>query len=343
MEINTIYPGDCLEVLKDFPDESINCVITSPPYWAVRDYGVDNQIGLEEHPQQYIDKIVAVMKECKRILTKDGTIFLNLGDSFYTKSGSGQGSNFQERHKELDGGAGRLNKAHTETRGKFKSNWLQSKQKLLIPYRIAIKCQDELGLILRNDIHWVKQFLDWGDKNSYGSSYPTSVQDRLNTNSEAIFFFVKSQDYYFNLDNIRVPHKDISLNRIKYGHKSTEGSPYIKQCDGDNMERFCHPKGKNPGDCIRFPFDYSKEPHFAVFPKSLPEFCIMCGCPEKGIVLDPFAGSGTTLYVAKHSLRKFVGIEINQEYIKLINKKLSQNLLFEEELNEVTTGNSSQQ
>lgn len=337
METNKIYQGDCLEILKTFPDESVNCIATSPPYWAVRDYGVKKQIGLEEHPQQYIDKIVEIMKECKRIITKDGTIFLNLGDSFYTRSGSGQGSNFKKTFEELDGGAGKLHEAHSKTRGKYKTNWLQSKQKLLIPYRIAIKCQDDLGLILRNDIHWIKQFVDWGTKESYGTSYPSSVKDRLNTNSEVIFFFTKSKDYYFNLDAIRVPHKKTSLNRIKYGHKSTEGSPYAKQCDGKNLKRFCHPNGKNPGDCIRFPFDYSREPHFAVFPKSLPEFCISCGCPENGIVCDIFAGTGTTLLVSKNLSRRYIGIELNKKYIKLINKKLSQPNKKEEILPIITT------
>ncbi|MEX0596321.1 MAG: DNA methyltransferase, partial [Candidatus Paceibacterota bacterium] len=152
MDINKIYQGDCMEVLKTFPDESIDCVVTSPPYWAVRDYGKEEQIGLEEHPQEYINKIVAVMKECKRVLKPTGTIFLNLGDSFYTKSGSGQGNNFLERHKQLSEGRDSLKKAHTQTRGKFKSNWLQSKQSLLIPHRIAITMQDELGLICRNDL-----------------------------------------------------------------------------------------------------------------------------------------------------------------------------------------------
>jgi len=308
-ETNQVYQGDCLEVLKAFPDESIDCVITSPPYWGLRDYGIDNQLGLEEHPQQYIDKVLEVMKECQRVLKPTGTIFLNLGDSFYTKSGSGQGSNFLERHRELDGGAGRLTRAHTETRGKFKSNWLQSKQKLLIPYRIAIRCQDELGLILRNDIHWIKQFIDWGSKESYGNSYPSSVQDRLTTNSEAIFFFVKGKDYSFNLDAIRVPHKEISFKRLKYRHK---------------LKTLCNPKGKNPGDCLRFPPDYSNDFHPAVFPKTLPEFCILCGCPQNGTVLDPFAGSGTTLDVALQLGRKYIGIEINPKYVELINKRLSQ-------------------
>lgn len=389
MEVNKIYQGDCLELLKEFPDNSIDCVVTSPPYWACRDYGVDNQIGLEDHPQEYINKIVLVMKELKRVIKETGTIWLNLGDSFYTKSGSGQGSNYLERHNEMDAGRGELHKAQTKTRGKFKSNWLQNKQRLLIPYRIAIACQDELGLVLRNDITWIKQIINWKTKESFGASMPTSVQDRLNTNSESIFLFVKSNNYFFNLNDIRVKHKEISINRMKYdwdGHREQKSS-YI----GLKSENMCNPKGKNPGDCIMFPLEPSSENHYAMFPKTLPELCIKAGCPKEicnkcgkpkqvtqvtqvthnrindrkdfkrrpdnvevppqnwkpkniieekeiscncnagfspGIVLDPFAGGGTTLFVAKHLLRDYIGIEINPTYIKEIqNKKMAQEVL----------------
>jgi DNA modification methylase len=321
LESNHVYQGDCTQILKEIPDDSIDCIVTSPPYWAVRDYGVEGQIGLEDHPKQYIDKIVGVMKECVRVLKPKGTIFLNLGDSYYTRSGSGQGNNILERHKKRDGNAGQLSKVHKETRRKFKSNWLQSKQKLLIPYRIAIKCQDELGLILRNDIHWIKQFIDWGTKQSYGGSLPGSAQDRLVTNSEAIFFFTKSKKYYFDLDAIRVPHKQISIERLRYKHKFTSQ---------------CNPKGKNPGDCIRFPFEYVHLPHPAIFPKTLPEFCILCGCPVGGIVLDPFAGSGTTLEVARNLGRKYMGIEISPKYYGLINIRLSQSKEFQTKRRELT-------
>lgn len=385
METNKIYQGDCIEILKTFPNNCIDCVVTSPPYWGCRDYQVEGQIGLEEHPQEYINKIVAVMKELKRVIKPTGTIWLNLGDSFYTKSGSGQGSNYLKYHEEMDAGRGELHKAHTETRGKFKSNWLQSKQRLLIPYRIAIACQDELGLILRNDITWIKQIINWKTKESFGSSMPTSVQDRLNTNSESIFLFVKNPYYYFNLDAIRVKHKETSIKRNEYGRNNCgDYNGYRKMNPGE----FLNPKGKNPGDCIMFPLEPSSENHYAMFPKTLPEFCIKAGCPEEvcnkcgkpkqvtqvthnrvndrddnkvrldnvervpqdwkpkevietkeiscncnagfspGIVLYPFSGGGTTLYVAKHLLRNYIGIEINPIYIKEIQKsKLAQETL----------------
>jgi DNA modification methylase len=238
MKLNKIHCIDVLEGLRKLPDNSIDCVVTSPPYWALRDYGTAGQLGLEDNPQDYINKIVEIMKECKRVIKPTGSIWLNLGDSFYSKMGNETSANCLLNH--------RLPK---NIRGKFKSNWLQHKQKLMIPFRVAIQCQDELGLILRNDITWVKQWSNFKTKDSGGSSMPCSVNDRLNTNSESIFVFVKNSKYYFNLDKIRIP--------CRYKKK-----------------RF-NIKGKNPGDCVQFPLEPSKEKHFAMFPKTLPKFCIL--------------------------------------------------------------------
>ena len=392
--INKIINGDCLTVLKTIPDNSIDCVVTSPPYWACRDYGIDNQIGLEEHPQEYINKIVAVMKELKRVIKETGTIWLNLGDSFGShKSG-------RDNEENISKNEGRLNsliKRNSPTKN-LKDNFYKEKNKLLIPYRIAIACQDELGLILRNDITWVKQIINWKTKESFGASMPTSVQDRLNTNSEAIFLFVKNPDYFFDLDAIRVKHKTELIsrqNRIDYdtnrkGGKLQEGKIQTGVWS-ENKDRIAQEKGKNCGDCIMFPLEPSSENHYAMFPKTLPEFCIKAGCPKEvcnkcgkpkqvtqvtqvthnrvnerednkvrpdnvervpqdwkpkeiietkevscncnagfspGIVLDPFSGGGTTLFVAKHLLRNYIGIEINPTYIKEIqNKRLAQEVL----------------
>ena len=337
--INKIYNCEVLEGLKKLPDNSIDCIVTSPPYWNLRDYRVDSQIGLENHPDEYIRKIIDIMKEFRRVLKPTGTIWLNLGDSYYKNKGRD-----------------------------CKSNWLQHKQKLLIPFRVAIKCQDDLGLILRNDITWIKQWCNFKTKDSAGSVTPTSVKDRLNTHSESIFFFVKDKKYYFNIDKIKIPCRDLKIKT-----------------------------GKNPGDSIIFPLEPSREKHYAMFPKTLPEFCIKAGCPEMvckkcgtpllkikvggninsfnfrvrdvkkgriksldrrassketkkyneksympkskekiilacscnygfkpGIVLDPFMGSGTTALVAKRLNRNFIGFELNKDYLKIIEKRLSQ-------------------
>ena len=284
MQTNKIYCIDVLDGLKKLRDESIDCIITSPPYWALRDYGNLRQIGLEDHPQEYVNKIVEVIKECKRVLKKSGTIWFNLGDSYYSKCGNEKSSEYIRNHK-----------LPKNVRGKFRSNWLQHKQRLLLPFRIAIKCQDELGLILRNDITWVKQWSNVKDKSSGGSSLPSAVRDRLNTNFESLFFFVKSERYYFDLDSVRIPYLS------KFGS---------------------NPKGKNPGDCLIFPLEPRKEHHFAMFPSSMPEFCIKAGCPKDGIVLDPFIGSGTTAIVCKRLERKFIGFEINKDYIEIAERRL---------------------
>jgi len=144
LRLNKIHCIDVLKGLKKLPDDSIDCIVTSPPYWALRDYKEKGQIGLEDHPQDYINKIIEVMKECKRVIKPTGSIWLNLGDSFYSGTGNEKANEFLPNHK-----------LPKNIRGKFKSNWLQHKQKLLIPFRIAIKCQDELGLILRNNITWI--------------------------------------------------------------------------------------------------------------------------------------------------------------------------------------------
>jgi site-specific DNA-methyltransferase (adenine-specific) len=290
MKTNKIYVGDSLELLKKLPDSSIDCVVTSPPYYNVRDYGVSGQIGLENHPDSYVRKIVEVMKECKRAIKETGTIFLNLGDSYFGD----------------------------EIKGK--DLWIREKQKLLIPYRIAIKCQEELGLVLRNDIHWIKQVVNYKTKESWGSCVPCPVKDRLGLNSEVIFFFTKSKNYYFDLDSVRVPYKESTKKKTKFTRKYHSDSPYKGQFLSMNINPF----GKNPGDCVIFPLERVKERHIAMFPSIIPEFCISCGCPEKGIVLDPFMGSGTTALVAKRINRQFIGFELNPKYAGLANKRLSE-------------------
>lgn len=314
-EKNKIYWGDCFDLIKKVPDNSIDCIITSPPYWALRDYGFKEQIGLEEHPEEYVNKIVAFMKEAKRVIKPTGTIFLNLGDSFYTRSG-GFNNRLSKLPKLLSKNS-RLSRAYTETRGKFKTNWLQAKQKLLIPYRIATKCQDELGLILRNDIHWVKQLFNVKSKESFGSSVPNPVKDRLNTNSESIFFFVKDKRYFFDLDSIRAPYKESSIKRGGYPRKSIKGNLHslcggvVNRCISFNKN------GKNPGDCLHFPYEPRRDDHHAMFPLRLPTFFIECGCPKNGLVLDPFIGSGTTALACLITKRNFIGFEANIRYCDL--------------------------
>jgi len=193
LPVNQIICGDCLEVMKGFPDESIDMVMFSPPYLGLRDYGVEGQIGLETHPNHYIAKMVGVCKEVRRVLKKSGSMYINLGDTYF---GSGMGTG-----KTNQGPSGKqiyqlpYGSCKTRSSRKKHSNWLQPKQKMMIPARVAIALQDD-GWTLRNDIIWHKP-----------NHMPSSVKDRLTSSYEHIFHFVKAKRYYYDLDAIREPHK----------------------------------------------------------------------------------------------------------------------------------------
>lgn len=274
-----IINADVLIGLKSLPSDSVDCVVTSPPYWGLRDYKNDGQIGLEEHPQQYVDKIVEIGKEVMRVLKPSGSYWLNIGDSYYSKSGSGQGSNFVENHKKYDGGDGVLTNMHTQVRGKFNDGkWLQPKQRLLIPHRVAIGMQEQ-GWILRNDIIWHKP-----------SCMPSSVKDRLSNTFEYFFHFVKQPKYFYDLDAIRVPYKENSIERAKSPVNSYDWHSLSKkgldegQTKTDvakqNMAEL-NPLGKNPGDVWDVTNNGFELGHFAVFPKELVRPCIKATCPKE--------------------------------------------------------------
>jgi len=333
LQLNKIHCGDNVEVMKPFPSDSVDLVVTSPPYWGLRDYGTgEDQLGLEPHPQMYVDNLVVIFREVKRVLKPSGSFWLNLGDSYY---GSGKGA------------GGDLNKSKevyqmpksSVPKQKERSNWLQPKQKLMMPHRVAIALQDD-GWILRNDVIWYKR-----------NHMPEPVQDRLTKSYENFFFFVKSRKYYFDLDAIRESYKDLLRPNLDGGSATQGGIPRVKveprytkmgedgANTGDNnkppysannphKQRLIdgneagHQKGKNPGDMwsiLTHPFPGS---HFAVFPPKLIEPIIKAACPDNGVVLDPFAGSGTALRVARKLGRNFIGIEINPEYAKMCEARV---------------------
>lgn len=274
-----IINADVLIGLKSLPSDSVDCVVTSPPYWGLRNYKVEGQIGLEEYPQQYVDKIVEIGKEVMRVLKPSGSYWLNIGDSYYSKSGSGTGSNFVENHKKYDGGDGVLTNMHTQVRGKFNDGgWLQPKQRLLIPHRVAIGMQ-EYGWILRNDVIWRKP-----------SCMPSSVQDRLSNTFEYFFHFVKQPKYFYDLDSIRVPYKENSIERAKspvnsydwhsISNKGLEEGQSKTDVAKQNMAEL-NPLGKNPGDVWDVTNNGFELGHFAVFPKELVRPCIKATCPKE--------------------------------------------------------------
>jgi len=304
--IDQVVCGNSLDILKTIPDESINCCITSPPYWALRDYKIDGQLGLEPSFKEYLDKLIAIFDEVKRVLRKDGTCWVVLGDTY---SGSGNGSNDYR-----NGTSKNYRKCVTLYQGQKsgKTN-LSDKSLLQIPSRFAILMSDK-GWILRNEIIWYKP-----------NAMPSSVKDRFTVDFEKIFFFVKNKKYYF--EQQFEPYQE-SINRwggvyLKANGNSTwdEGT---KQNTYRNRSLRPNDKGRNKRCVWQIATKPFKEAHFAVFPPTLVVPMIKAGCPENGIVLDPFIGSGTVAEVALKLNRHFIGIELSPEYCEIAKKRIKE-------------------
>lgn len=301
-----IIIGDSLKILKDIKSDSIDCSITSPPYYNLRKYtdGNPNEIGTEKTPQEYIKHIVQITTEIMRVLKPQGVLLLNLGDSFSThKSGADQEKNItnnKERIKTL------------VVRNKLPS-W-RNKQRLLLPFRIAIQLQDK-GYIIRNDIVWAKKITKIPEKTSIGTNAPMPLKDRFGTAHESIFLITKSEKYYFNM-------KEALINGKKWAddkRKNLRKKPLTWNVGGIKN------KGKAiPTDVIMFKSDHKKKAnHYATYPTSLVEYFIKIICPKNGWVIDPFLGSGTTSIIAEKTGRNSIGIELNPEYAKIAEERIN--------------------
>jgi DNA modification methylase len=307
-----VYLGDCLTVLRHLPNESINCCVTSPPYFGLRDYGVEGQIGLEGTLQDYINKLVEVFEEVRRVLTSDGTCWLNLGDS-YASSGTPGNSNLEALGQQYRGGGKKRDAVIKPSRSL--SDRFKTKDLMMVPHRVAIALQDA-GWYVRSDIVWEK-----------GNPMPESVTDRCTRSHEYIFLLTKSPKYYY--DNTAIKEKLAENSDVLYRQKlranATYNSktPYVK-----NFPKSFDPKLKNARSVWKINTQPFPGLHFAVFPQELPRRCILAGCPSGGIVLDPFAGSGTTLLVAQELGRYAIGIELNPEYLPQIEKRCQQLTIF---------------
>lgn len=297
MDLNKILQGDSLEVLKTLPSESINCCVTSPPYWALRDYGVEGQLGLEPNFNDYINKLCDIFDEVKRVLKRDGTLWVNIGDT-YSGAGSGQKDTGKCVYKTND-----FRKNPTKTN-------LQDKSLCNIPARFSIEMQNR-GWILRNVIIWHKP-----------NCMPCSVKDRFTVDFEYVYFFVKNKKYWF--EQQLEPVTEISLKRAEYGWNCDRPSTQSNNGIHTNKmgKRFVNEDGRNKRCVWRVTTKPYKEAHFATYPKELIEPMIKAGCPVNGVVLDPFFGSGTTGLVALEQNKKFIGIELNPKYIDIANKRL---------------------
>ena len=323
IEKNTIINGHSLEVLKSLPDNSIDCCVTSPPYYALRDYGCDGQIGLEETPEKYIERLCEVFSEVRRVLTPEGTLWLNIGDSY---NGNKVGNTEVVKNKKV-----------SESNDFHKKLWGGAKPKDLIgiPWMLAFALRSQ-GWYLRQDIIWQKP-----------NPMPESVTDRCTKSHEYIFLLSKSQKYYFDYEAIQEDATSSDKPRV-FGANNQKGTlrndigrvykPRTKNCQYDgqrpNSMHLAREAGmsdevypvRNKRDVWTVNTKPCKEAHFATYPFELIKPCILAGCPENGIVLDPFMGSGTTAIVARSLNRNYLGVELNPEYIKIAHKRLEKHL-----------------
>jgi DNA modification methylase len=319
MNLNTIYNEPCLETLKKMPNDFLDCVITSPPYWQLRDYGYDGQWGLEPTFQEYLVHLWEMMDEIYRVLKPMGTVWVNLGDTYSTQSGTNaalaRGKNYDSESTYL------TNRGESEKLIKPKN--MLNKCLLLIPHRFAIGCIDR-GWIVRNDIIWAKR-----------NGMPESVIDRFSKKHEYFFFMVKSEKYYFDLDSIRSKHiheNDKRNNGERHIYKDGVKSLNNKML-ATNAVSF-NPLGKNPGTVSDFwdiPTKANSDKHYASYNQELIHKPIIAGCPINGIIYDPFMGTGSTAIAALRRNRNFIGSEMSVEYMKIANKKID-NLLIQKTL-----------
>jgi DNA modification methylase len=312
MITNTIYNEPCLETLRKMPNEFLDCVITSPPYWQLRDYGYDGQWGLEPTFQEYLEHLWEMMDEIYRALKPSGTAWINLGDTYARGSRKKDANNDSLRNTN--------NKIEPNTKPQY--NGLD-KCLLLIPHRFGIGCIDR-GWVMRNDIIWAKR-----------NGMPESVNDRFTKKHEYFFFMTKSTDYYFDLDAVRSKH-------IHANDKRNDGERHIYK-DGvkslnnkmlaTNAVSF-NPLGKNPGTVSDFwdiPTKGNSDKHYASYNQELIHKPIIAGCPENGLIYDPFMGTGSTAIAALKRNRNFIGSEMSVEYAKIAEKKID-NLLIQKTL-----------
>ena len=315
----TILRGDCREVLRTLPDESVHCVVTSPPYFGLRDYGVAGQIGLEPSPDAYVNEMVMVFREVRRALRSDGTLWLNLGDSY---SGSGpsrasyQSATTKARESKSRDGAFAISKT-------LSARGLTYAEKKPIP-TAGTKAKDLIGIpwlvafALRADGWYLRQDIIWSKPNPM----PESVTDRCTKAHEYLFLLSKSERYYYDSDAIR---EDGPTYVRHPGHCSDEHPEAYTDSRQTNMStRVIETSGRNKRSVWEVTTQPFPEAHFATFPPALIKPCILAGCPEGGAVLDPFGGAGTTGLVADRLKRNAILIELNPEYAAMAERRIKQ-------------------
>ncbi|WP_339774250.1 site-specific DNA-methyltransferase [uncultured Thalassospira sp.] len=340
-----ILIGDAVARLKGLPDQSVNCCVTSPPYYGLRDYGMPGQIGLEETPGAFIARLVDVFREVRRVLRDDGTLWVNLGDSYASKPNGSIG------RSTLDGTqSGQAEYRRTNARRKSRlPGGLKHKDLMGMPWRLAFALQDD-GWYLRQDIIWAKP-----------NPMPESVRDRCTKSHEYMFLLTKKPRYYFDRGAISEPVAPASVARLAQDIENQAGSDRVVGKSNGRMKAVTRSKRdsfkrEDSKRCVAHPgqtmgthrpdrddgqWDIAKrnkrsvwnvatigfkEAHFATFPLALIEPCILAGCPVGGVVLDPFGGAGTTGLVAGHHGRDAILCELNPEYAALSARRIKHEL-----------------
>lgn len=382
LQLDTIYHGDALQVLKTFDNESIDCICTSPPYYGLRDYGIEGQLGREKRPQEYISNLMAIMNECKRVLKKTGSLWVNIGDSYASQGGLSKPEHLAKANVGSTKAGVQRGIRHSTH---IKNLGVGEKSLIGIPERFVIAMTDS-GWIRRNSIIWYKP-----------NCMPSSAKDRFTVDFEYFYFFTKSPKYYFETQH--EPISQATIRRYKNGNIPTDDTKYNKikpDTAVGNLRNGSNPVHIN-GRIKRCVWSINTTPfpkaHFATFPQKLIETPIKACCPDEicnkcnkprvktyvqngyihvenrheetnikwgknsqlklsptstfktgkikrfeenglsdcgcnagfhsGIVLDPFSGAGTTAVVAKKLGRNFVGIELNEEYISISEKRIT--------------------
>lgn len=307
--MSKILCGDAAQILKTLPQKSVNMCVTSPPYYGLRDYGEQEQIGIEKTPQEYIARLVEVFDEVHKVLADDGTLWLNIGDC-YAGSGKGPMTIFQNgKNKDVFNMQNRIYEVPKKWSG------IKPKDLIGIPWMLAFALR-ERGWYLRSDIIWYKK-----------NCLPESAKDRPTKTYEHIFLLSKSRQYYFDYKAIQEPIKEVSRERYKRGR--SDHSKYTGQQLQQNINRqredfsAFDQQYRRKRDVWEVSTNtYKMDEHFAMFPEKLIEPCILAGSKVGGIVLDPFFGSGTTGAVAKRFGRDFIGIDLNARYLEKAKERI---------------------
>lgn len=295
--------GDAAEQLRTLNSESVYTCVTSPPYFNLRDYGASGQLGRETTPEEYVEKLVGVFREVRRVLRLDGTLWLNIGDS-YTSGG--------RKTRDLD----KKLPARSVHQRPCTPKGMKPKDLIGIPWMLAFALRAD-GWYLRQDIIWHKP-----------NAMPEGVRDRCTRSHEYIFLLSKSKQYYFDADAIREPFTTPVRSGERRSYQSGCASSFDRNTGhlaqkGNFAGLPLNPLGRNRRDVWAIPSSNFRGTHFAVFPEKLVEPCILAGCPAGSIVLDPFMGSGTTGVVAKRLGRGFIGIDINPDYCAMAAERIA--------------------